>query len=154
MPTINAPTKSEAAPDRWGDLDEIVELMRTGAEALASAADPILSSHGLARAHHRILFHVRRKDGVTVGELQVSLGVSAQALHRPMKQLLEAALISSTRDTANHRLKALHLTASGQEIEHAATEAQRRIVGEAYDRLGESVVDAWSKVMRSVAAEG
>lgn len=56
---------------------------------LMSQADRRQEKHNLSRVHHRILYVLARADGISVGELVETLGISQQALRRPMKYLLD-----------------------------------------------------------------
>lgn len=64
---------------------------------MAEDADKRLASAGLNRTHHRILFLVDHKSGVTVGEIVNLLRLSAQAIQPPLRTLIDNQLISSSR---------------------------------------------------------
>ena len=112
---------------RIDELDDALELMYFGLRGMTRDADDLLGRRGLSRSHHRILFVVARRDGISVGELRAALGVSAQAMHRPLKQLADTGMIAVSRDPTRHRYKALHLTQRGREIEDQASGAERRV---------------------------
>ncbi|MFX8246752.1 helix-turn-helix domain-containing protein, partial [Acinetobacter baumannii] len=71
------------------ELDPALELMFFGWRGMTDKADAYLATVGLSRVHHRILYVSARKPDVTVGSLQEILGISKQALHRPLKHLLD-----------------------------------------------------------------
>lgn len=119
---------------------------------MTQRADEWLAAHDLGRAHHRILFVVARADGISVGALRDTLGISAQALHRPLRQLQERGLVAVSRNPAEHRSKGLHLTESGRETEHAASEAERQVMQAAFREAGEAAVAQWTSVMQAIAA--
>lgn len=125
--------------------------MYFGLKGLTREADDVLATHGLGRAHHRILFVIARRDGVTVGDLRSSLGISAQALHRPLKALLHEGHVAASRDPARHRYKALHLTDRGRALENDASERERAVLREALGRVDEADRRAWERVMAAVA---
>jgi len=56
-----------------------------------SNPDRILEQRGLGRVHHRVLYFVGRNKGITVSALLGILGVSKQALHAPLRQLVDLA---------------------------------------------------------------
>ena len=132
-------------------LDDALGLMYHGVRGMTREADRRLAIHGLARSHHRILFVIARHDGISVGDLRNSLGVSAQAMHRPLKQLSETGMIATSRDPSRHRFKALHLTERGRQVEYEASEAERSVMRDAFLRSGTEAAAAWSAIMADVA---
>jgi len=132
-------------------IDPSLELMYFGLKGMTREADEMLAEHGLGRAHHRILFVIARFDGISVGTLRDNLGISAQALHRPLKQLQERGLVAVSRNPKEHRSKGLHLTKSGRAIEHAASEAERGVMREAFRRAGKTAEKHWAEVMKAIA---
>lgn len=132
-------------------LDEALELMHFGFRGLTVEADRYLDRHGLTRVHHRILYILARRDDVAVGDLLVILGVSKQALHRPLKQLTERNLVAVTRDPARHRFKLLSLTAAGRRLEQTATEHERHAMQKALDVASPAQQQAWHRIMAVLA---
>jgi DNA-binding MarR family transcriptional regulator len=68
-------------------LDDALELLHFAFRKTVEAPDRVLAKHGLGRVHHRVLFFVRRRAGLSVGELRAVLAVSKQALPRPPREL-------------------------------------------------------------------
>jgi DNA-binding MarR family transcriptional regulator len=132
-------------------LDEALELMHFGFRGLTVEADRYLDRHGLTRVHHRILYILARRDDVAVGDLLAILGVSKQALHRPLKQLIERELVAVTRDPARHRFKLLSLTAAGRRLEQTATDHERRAMRKALDAVPPAQQQAWLRIMAVLA---
>ena len=146
-----SPRVSRLNLSSFDELDGALELMYFGLKGLTRQADEVLAKHGLSRAHHRIIFVIARRDGVTVGDLQANLGISAQALHRPLKQLLDGGHVVTTRDPTRHRYKALHLTKRGTRIEQEASECERKVIREAFGRAGTGGRKQWQLIMSIVA---
>ena len=119
-------------------------------KGMTREADEVMGTHGLARAHHRALFIVARLDGIPVGELAAMLGVSKQALHRPLRELQQAGFVAAERDPLHHRYKLLRLTASGRALEHAASERERQVMNAAFAAVPNGF-DAWASIMQKVA---
>lgn len=134
------------------ELDGALELMFYGLKGMVREADLEMAKDGFARSHHRILFVVARQDGVSVGELQAALGVSPQALHRPLRELVNGGYVMVTRDRARHRFKALHLTERGLGLEYRASECERDVMRNAFVEAGAPARSGWEAVMKSVAA--
>ena len=146
IPRVNRVELGTLEPQDWA-----LELMFFGLRGMTREADEYLAGLGLSRVHHRILFILARRETVVVGELVATLGVSKQAMHRPMRQLLEAGLVRIDRDPARRRFKVVALTGQGQEVERRASELERRVMQAAFDNAGEGSVEGWERVMREVA---
>jgi DNA-binding MarR family transcriptional regulator len=82
-----------------------MQRMYFGWKGIVEDSNAVMARHGLARAHHRILFVIGRADGIAVGELLQTLGISAQALQRPMATLIEKGFVAAQRDPLQHRRK-------------------------------------------------
>ncbi|MDP2369779.1 MarR family winged helix-turn-helix transcriptional regulator [Rhodoferax sp.] len=134
-------------------LDESLVLMHFAFRGLIREADDFLDKHGLSRVHHRILFAVARSPGVNVGSLQTLLGVSKQALHRPLKQLLELGYVVSQRSSLEHRSKELTLSAAGRAFEKKATSHEQRAMKNALTKASAEGVQAWRAIMLALARE-
>lgn len=132
-------------------LDSSLELMYYGQKGMTRQADEFLATYGLSRTHHRILFIIARRDGVAVGQLQASLGISKQAMHRPLKRLFDIEAVAVSRDPSKHRFKLLHLTDLGQRIEQDASDYEWSVMRVAFDRAGDGAQKAWLAVMAAAA---
>ena len=73
--------------NRERELRLDVEALYFGYRAFTALPDRILAEQGLGRAHHRILYFVRREPGISIGDLLALLKVSKQARHRPLRHL-------------------------------------------------------------------
>src|SRR3954467_3635186 len=133
------------------DLDAALELMYYGWRGMTLSADQYLATLGLSRPHHRILYAVARQPDVSIGELIDILGISKQALNRPLSLLLERKMLTSKRSPEQHRSKLLRLTVAGQRIEQKASDHERKVMRAAFDRAGASGAAAWTTVMEAIA---
>jgi DNA-binding MarR family transcriptional regulator len=140
-----------ASLDKLHDLDAALELMYYGWRGMTLEADEYLAKQGLSRPHHRILYVVARRPDIAIGSLLEVLGISKQALNRPLNLLLERKLVMSKRSPEQHRSKLLRLTAAGQRIEQRASDHERKVMREAFDRAGASGAAAWMAVMEAIA---
>jgi len=111
----------------------------------------MLARRGLARAHHRILYFIGRAGRISMSELLQILGISRQALHRPMKQLREQGLIAAAPDPADKRNLILSLTEEGRAFERALTEPQRQMFRQARTEAGAEALEGWRAVMEVLA---
>ena len=133
------------------DLDAALELMYYGWRGMTLAADEYLATLGLSRPHHRILYVVARKPDISIGALIDILGISKQAANRPLGLLLERKLLTSRRSVEQHRSKLLRLTEAGKRIEQRASNYERKVLREAFDRVGPPGAVAWMAVMGVIA---
>ncbi|UWU78187.1 MarR family winged helix-turn-helix transcriptional regulator [Bradyrhizobium huanghuaihaiense] len=133
------------------DLDAALELMYYGWRGMTLEADDYLARQGLSRPHHRILYVVARRPDIAIGALVETLGISKQALNRPLNLLLERKLLTSKRSPEQHRSKLLRLTAAGQRIEQRASDHERKVMRQAFERAGASGTAAWMAVMEAIA---
>ncbi|AWM05529.1 MULTISPECIES: MarR family winged helix-turn-helix transcriptional regulator [Bradyrhizobium] len=140
-----------ASLDKLHDLDAALELMYYGWRGMTLEADEYLAKQGLSRPHHRILYVVARRPDIAIGSLLEVLGISKQALSRPLNLLVERKLVTSKRSPAQHRSKLLRLTAAGQRIEQRASDHERNVMRQAFDRVGASGAAAWMAVMAAIA---
>src|SRR3954470_22154073 len=133
------------------DLDAALELMYYGWRGMTLSADQYLATLGLSRPHHRILYVVARQPDVSIGALIEILGISKQALNRPLSLLLERKMLTSKRSPEQHRSKLLRLTESGKRTELRASGYERAVLRAAFDRVGAPGAAAWMAVMETIA---
>lgn len=138
--------------NRQAELREAIEQFFFGYRAFTTPPDRLLEAWGLGRVHHRVLYFVARQPGITVTELQGVLGVSKQALNGPLRQVAEAGLVGSAADASDKRVRRLHLTDKGGQLEAALTGTQVEMLEKVFSRLGADAELAWKQVMQALAA--
>ncbi|KAF7599364.1 MAG: MarR family transcriptional regulator [Candidatus Dactylopiibacterium carminicum] len=136
-----------------GDDDPFapIELIFYAFRAFTAKPDAILAERGLARLHHRILYFVARHPGRRVSDLLAILGVSKQALHGPLKQLVAMGLVEVSPDPGDGRARCLSLSSEGAELEARLSQTQRELLERVFAEQGEAAELAWRKVMRGLA---
>ncbi len=132
--------------------DDPPALLFFAFRAVTSEPDRILAQSRLGRVHHRILYFVGRTPGIRIGALLATLGVSKQALNRPLRDLLRAGLVQSTAARVNRRSKELRLTPSGTRLERRLGAAQRRRFTRAFRAAGRNAERGWREVMRRLGS--
>jgi DNA-binding MarR family transcriptional regulator len=130
-----------------------IALFFMGWRSFVDGADAVLAEHGLGRLHHRVLYAVVRTPGIGVGELAAALGISRQALHRPLSDLRERDLIAAEVSTRSKRERELTATAEGRELERTATGPQLAHLEAVFEAAGPAAAEGWRRVMRGLAAE-
>ncbi|WP_394839505.1 MarR family transcriptional regulator [Pendulispora rubella] len=150
-PAFELPPVKSSGMRELHSLDGALLLMHFGFRGLVAEADLFLQHHGLSRVHHRVLYAIARSESLSVGALLELLGVSKQALHKPLKQLQDEGYVVAQRDPAQHRSKILRLTAKGARIENAASKRERKAIGEALKVVKPSHRRAWFEIMAVLA---
>lgn len=132
---------------------EAFELFFHAYRAFTAKPDAILAERGLARLHHRILYFVARRPGQRVSDLLLTLGVSKQALHGPLKQLVEMTLVLVAGDEQDRRTRRLSLSEEGALLEARLSQSQRELLADVFADKGEAAVLAWRQVMADLAGK-
>jgi DNA-binding MarR family transcriptional regulator len=139
---------------REAQLRDAIELFYFAYRAFTAEPDRMLAEQGLGRAHHRILYFVGRNPDIAVNALLAVLAVSKQALHAPLRKLLEGRWITVRPDAKDRRYKRLRLTEAGKRLEARLTGAQMRHLGAVLTAAGDQGEEAWKSVMRATSARG
>lgn len=128
-----------------------VALFFLGWRSFVDDADTVLAEHGLSRVHHRVLYVVARSAGISVGELAAALGISRQALHRPLSDLRRRGLVTGDVSARSGRERSLSATAEGQALERAATGPQLAHLSAVFGAAGPAAIEGWRRIMRGLA---
>jgi DNA-binding MarR family transcriptional regulator len=152
-----SPLKLAPASPLFLREDEIrrgIELLYFGYTAMIRGADAILEAQGLGRAHHRALYFVARRPGLTVGELIGLLGITKQSLGRVLTDLNTRGLVEQAIGTSDRRQRLLRLTASGAALEARLFAELERSMARAYGEAGQHAVTGfWAVLMGLVPPE-
>jgi DNA-binding MarR family transcriptional regulator len=139
-----------ADPLRTKRLNEALALMYFGFRKMIEEPDRLLARRGLGRVHHRILFFVARRPGLSVGELLGILDVTKQSLHRPMRELTQMGLLIAKPDPDNRRLKRLELTSAGAAFEDRLSGIQRDLFARIFEARGRRAEQAWREILNDL----
>ena len=132
---------------------ENIELLFFAYRDFVADPDRILRQYGFGRAHHRALFFVNRKPGLTVAELLDILKITKQSLARVLKQLIEAGHIVQSEGKFDRRKRMLFPTRQGRNLILELSQPQSRRINSAFDQLDPEVREAVSDFLRSVRGE-
>ena len=138
---------------REAELNQALELFHFAFRAFTAKPDQLLEARGLQRVHHRILYFVGRNPDIRVSGLLGILGVTKQALHAPLRQLIAMNLIQDSPDVTDKRGKCLALTAEGTKLEAALSGAQRKLLASVFEQAGAEGESAWRVVMDQLAGQ-
>ncbi|MDN0081847.1 MarR family winged helix-turn-helix transcriptional regulator [Crenobacter sp. SG2305] len=133
------------------DLRTAMEAFFQAYRAFTAKPDQMLAERGLARVHHRILFFVALYPGLSVKSLLAALGVSKQAIHAPLRQLVELQLVETRIASHDKRVRELWLTDAGAELELALHREQARLLRDAFADGPASTRDGWLDGNRRLA---
>ena len=136
---------------RESQLNGALELMHFGFRRFIATPDRILARYGFGRLHHRVLYFVGRNAGLSVGDLIRILGITKQALHRPLRQLTDGGFVEARTAPHSRRMKLLALTRKGARLESQLSSDQRSRFDRVFRAVGPAAERAWREVMRRVA---
>ncbi len=150
-----AASASSASPLflREPELRKGMELLYFGNSHITRSIDRGLAEQGLGRAHHRALYFIARKPGLTVSDLLGLLAITKQSLGRVLNELIERDLVEVRPGERDRRQRLLRLTASGAELEARLFDALREKLSAAYARAGQQAVGGFWAVLEGLIPE-
>ena len=87
-----------------------MELLFFAYRDFVADADRLRADDGFGRAHHRVLYFVSRRPGLTVAALLDILKITKQSLNRVLKDLLDRDCVTSRLADEDQRQRRLHAT--------------------------------------------
>lgn len=136
-----------------GAVDETITLFYLSYRAGVAGPNKILQRLNFGRPHHRILYVVARQPGVSMTALIDMLAVSRQALHRPLRELIDQGYVVQKPAPSNRRIAQLTLSPKGAALEAKLTGAQYEAFAKAFAAAGPEAERHWKAVMRALAAQ-
>src|SRR5271166_4500205 len=124
-----------ASPDD-GPMYELIELFFFAYRDFVGDADRLLEAYGFGRAHHRVLYFVTRRPGLTIAELLEILRITKQSLNRVLRELVDKNFIETRAGALDRRRRQLYATAEGERLALRLAQVQTRRFVSALDRLG------------------
>ncbi|MCB1464692.1 MAG: MarR family transcriptional regulator [Nitratireductor sp.] len=133
-----SPDDVVASPIGTADIPQIanIELLFFAYRAFTGDPDRILTRFGFGRAHHRALFFVSRRPGMTVAELIAILGITKQSLSRVLRELIQSGHIRQLTGRSDRRQRRLYPTRAGHELILELSRPQSRRIADALDACG------------------
>lgn len=114
----------------------LIELIFFSYRDFTSDPDKLLVSYGFGRAHHRILYFVAHRPGLTVAELLDVLLITKQSLARVLKQLIDTGYIIQVPGPRDRRQRELYATQKGHDLALALALPQSRRIDAALAEAG------------------
>jgi DNA-binding MarR family transcriptional regulator len=118
--------------------------------SLGEDADSRVSTKGMGRVHHRLLYFAHFTPGISVSELLDVLGVKHQNIQAPLRQLIEEGYILSKASAADGRVKQLYCSRKGDKLLEFVSAGQRERIQRAYDSVNPEDVESYFKVMTAL----
>jgi len=133
------------------DVDALIVAFHEAFRGIVQEADELLAVQRLGRSHHKVLFYVARYPNCKTVDVQAFVGVSRQALQRPVSDLHRLGLIETLVSPENRRTHLLRLSGPGEVLEREATELIQRHFREVFSSLSPSKVGGWLGITRALA---
>ncbi|MBV9287887.1 MAG: MarR family transcriptional regulator [Hyphomicrobiales bacterium] len=140
---MTAPMSPEAADlaPRAARRDEapvydLIELFFFAYRDFIGDADRLLETYGFGRAHHRVLYFVDRRPGLTIAELLEILRITKQSLNRVLRELVDKNFIEIRAGALDRRRRQLYATQEGERLALRLAQAQTRRFSAALEKLG------------------
>ena len=117
---------------------ELIELFFFAYRDFVGDADRVLEAYGFGRAHHRVLYFVSRRPGLTIAELLEILRITKQSLNRVLRELVDKNFIETRAGALDRRRRQLFATLEGEQLALRLAEVQTRRFALALEKLGDS----------------
>ena len=135
---------------REAEVRRGIELLYFGYSSLIKRADDALDGTPYGRAHHRALYFIARKPGLTVSDLLHLLDITKQSLGRILTDLQDGELVEQKVGTRDRRQRLLYLTDAGQRFEAQLFDLLRQRMADAYAEAGQNAVGGFWAVLQSL----
>lgn len=129
---------NELEPPTCAQISELdtITMLFFAYRAHIEGADRILAKQGFGRAHHRALFFICRKPGLTVAQLLNILGITKQSLARVLRQLVDKGYVEQHSGQSDRRQRLLYLTKSGSALVVSLSQSQLDRIQQACKKAG------------------
>lgn len=135
------------------EVRQALELLFFAYRDFTGEPDALLASDGFGRAHHRVIYFVKRNPSITVNRLLGILKITKQSLSRVLGQLVREGYINQETDRGDRRRRTLTLTAKGEALEAKLTDCQGTRIRRAYSAAGADAVRGFKTVLAHIINE-
>lgn len=104
-------------------------------------ADALLEMQGFGRAHHRVIYFVNLRPGMTVADLLDILRITKQSLARVLRQLIDSGYVAQRHGETDRRQRLLFPTEKGRDFFEVLSATQARRIEAAFAALPEDARD-------------
>src|SRR5271165_7699478 len=116
---------------------ELIELFFFAYRDFVADSDRLLDAYGFGRAHHRVLYFVTRRPGLTIAELLEILRITKQSLNRVLRELVDKNFIETRAGALDRRRRQLFATPEGERLALRLAQAQTRRFASALEKIGD-----------------
>ncbi len=125
---INSPLDPDTPLDMMG-------LLFFAYRDFVSDADALLAGQQFGRAHHRVMYFVNIRPGMSVATLLSILKITKQSLARVLRQLIDEGYIEQHPGKSDKRQRLLYATPKGHEFFAVLSKSQTRRINAALAKL-------------------
>ncbi len=129
-----------------------MDLLFSAFSEVFAEGDAELRAAGLGRAHHRALYFIARRPGLTVAELLAILRITKQSLARVLNDLLDGGYVERRPAPSDRRMRQLRLTGKGADLDAALWQMQRPRIVRAFKEAGPEAVAGFRRVLIALSA--
>ncbi|WP_414693048.1 MarR family winged helix-turn-helix transcriptional regulator [Pelagibacterium sp.] len=104
-------------------------------------ADALLEMQGFGRAHHRVIYFVNLRPGMTVADLLDILRITKQSLARVLRQLIDNGYVAQRPGESDRRQRLLFPTEKGRDFFEVLSATQARRIEAAFSTLPDHARD-------------
>lgn len=133
---------------------DLIELLFFAYRDFVGDADRLLEAYGFGRAHHRVLYFVSRRPGLTIAELLEILRITKQSLNRVLRELVEKNFIEARTGALDRRRRELYATSDGERLALKLAQTQTRRLSAALDGMGPSGRMAAARFLHAMIDQG
>ncbi|MGH2541496.1 MAG: MarR family winged helix-turn-helix transcriptional regulator [Ardenticatenaceae bacterium] len=95
---------------------QIIEIVPYLSRTIAAEARQTLQGGWFTLIHLRVLAHIRRSDGCSLGDLADRRGVALPTMSKMVSSLVDKGLITREPDPDNRRAVVIRLTEAGEKL--------------------------------------
>lgn len=136
-----------ADTDPLDGLRRAIELLYFAYRDFTGDADQVLARYGFGRSHHRVIYFVGRRPGMTVSDLLALLRITKQSLAPVLAQLVEDGFVVQRADDDDRRRRRLFLSDEAAALERQLTEKQAARLATAFASAGEDAARGFMDVL-------
>ena len=134
------------------EIRKAIELIFFSYRDFTAGPDKILEKINFGRAHHRVIYFVRKQKKITIKELLSILQITKQSLSRVLNQLVKEKFILVSTGI-DKRTKNLSLTKKGEDLEKELSTIQINKIRNVLKQFNEKDINGFKKILYAMIEE-
>ena len=134
------------------EIRKAIELIFFSYRDFTAGPDKILEKINFGRAHHRVIYFVRKQKKITIKELLSILQITKQSLSRVLNQLVKEKFIFVSTGI-DKRTKNLSLTKKGEDLEKELSTIQINKIRNVLKQFNEKDINGFKKILYAMIEE-